>query len=63
MGCCLSEPISESIEGHFIDENIRFLRRPRSISFYIKNDSVLKNYEDKVLIASIKAYEEDSNIY
>jgi hypothetical protein len=54
MGCCLSEPIHESII---------IQTRPRSVSFYIKNDLILKEYEDKVIIAAIKAQEEDSNIY
>ena len=63
MGCCWSEPIHNTIETQSIPENFYFQRRPRSTSFYIKNNPQLKSYEDKVLIATLEAYEEDSNIY
>jgi len=64
MGCCCSEPIYETVETQqSVSNNIYFQRRPRTISFHINNDSLLKSYEDKVLIATIKAQEEDSNIY
>ena len=63
MGCCFSEPFYDIIESQSVPRRDTFQRRPRSVSFYIENDSDLKKYEEKVLIATMEAYEQDSNIY
>ena len=64
MGCCFSEPLSENTDTRSISDTPDFRRRPRSTSFYIKDDSeFIKNYEEQVIQASNEAQIEDSEIY